>query len=116
LKKGRIMSDDNDLSVFDGEDNKHLAARQQAEAALRETDPDVRDAALAAASRTDPEAVADVLAEAGQGALPEDLAPQDDDDIAALSRTVEPGADSPSREGLIDDSPSGGSGADGQRR
>ncbi|GAN55797.1 hypothetical protein [Tanticharoenia sakaeratensis] len=110
------MSSTNDPVVFDGEDNKHHAARLQAEAALRDPDPESREAALDAAMRTDPEAVADVLAEAGQRALPEDLEPQDDDEIAALSRTVQPHSDAPSRAGITEQGAAGGSGADDEQR
>lgn len=104
------MSDD--LDQADGAGGKHGAARQLAEQALRAQaagDEEEADRLFAEAERADPQAVAALLEERrdDQGAA---LAPQDDAEIAAQSRTVEPGADAPSRAGI-----SGrGSGADTQ--
>ena len=75
---------------------------------------DEADRLFAEADRADPDAV--IAALQGQardpsgGAAGADAAPQDDAEIAAMSRTVEPGSDAPSRSGV-----SGrGSGADNQ--
>lgn len=106
------MSDDLDQS--DGAGGKHAAARQLAEQALRAQaagDEDEADRLFAAAERADPQAVAAVLEEhRGDPVTAVDASPQDDAEIAAQSRTIEPGADAPSRAGI-----SGrGSGADTQ--
>ncbi len=105
------MSDD--LDQTDGAGGKHSAARQLAEQALRAQaagDEEEAERLFADAERADPQAVIAVLEE-HQGdpatAAPE---PQDDAELAAESRTVQPGADAPSRAGV-----SGrGSGADTQ--
>ena len=101
-----------DLDQSDGIGGKHLAARQLAERALQaqaEGDGDEADRLFAEAERADPQAVIAVLEERGgsrTGAA--DMMPQDDDEIAAMSRTIEPGSAAPSRSGV-----SGrGSGAD----
>ena len=106
------MSDDLDQS--DGTGGKHAAARQLAEQALRAQaagDEDEADRLFAAAERADPQAVAAVLEEhRGDPVTAVDASLQDDAEIAAQSRTIEPGADAPSRAGI-----SGrGSGADTQ--
>jgi len=106
------MSDDLDQS--DGAGGKHAAARQLAEQALRAQaagNAAEADRLFAAAERADPQAVIAVLEEhQGDLAPAGDAGPQDDAEIAAQSRTVEPGADAPSRAGI-----SGrGSGADTQ--
>ena len=65
------------------------------------------------AGKTDPDAVSDVLAERTDGGAPgADILPQDDEEIAALSRTIEPRSAAPSRAGITES----GSGADGERR
>lgn len=110
----RSMNDD-DRPGDDG-GNKHAAARHLAEAGLRaeRTGDQARaDALFDEAEHTDPEALATVLAEnpaprrrvSGQGF-------GDDAGVARMSRTVEPGADAPSRAGITDE----GSGADSERR
>ncbi len=111
------MSDD--LDQADGAGGKHGAARHLAEQALRAQaagDEEEADRLFAEAERADPQAVAALLEErrddGGAALAPQDdaEAPQDDAEIAAQSRTVEPGADAPSRAGI-----SGrGSGADTQ--
>ena len=108
------MSDD--LDQTDGVGGKHAAARQLAEQALRAQaagNDDQADRLFADAERIDPQAVIAVLEErrndpatAGTPAA----APQNDDEVAAETRVVQPGADAPSRAGV-----SGrGSGADNQ--
>jgi len=106
------MSDD--LDQADDAGGKHAAARQLAEQALRAQtagDDDEADRLFAAAERADPQAAAAVLEEhRSDPPATVDASPQDDAEIAAQSRTVEPGADAPSRAGI-----SGrGSGADTQ--
>ena len=106
------MSDELDQS--DGVGGKHAAARQMAEQALRAQasgDEDEADRLFAAAERIDPDAVVAVLQERRDDpAKTAASAPQDAAEVAAMSRTVEPGADAPSRAGV-----SGrGSGADTQ--
>ena len=107
------MSDD--LDQTDGAGGKHAAARQLAEQALRAQaagDDEEAERLFADAERADPQAVIAVLEE-HRGDPPTAAAasePQDDAELAAESRTVEPGADAPSRAGV-----SGrGSGADTQ--
>lgn len=101
-----------DLDQSDGIGGKHLAARQLAERALQaqaDGDGDEADRLFAEAERADPQAVIAVLEERG-GSRPttSDTMPQDDDEIAAMSRTIEPDSAAPSRSGV-----SGrGSGAD----
>lgn len=106
------MSDD--LDQGDGAGGKHGAARQLAEQALRAQaagDEDEAERLFAAAERADPQAVIAVLEEhRDDPAATAATAPQDDAELAAESRTVEPGTDAPSRAGV-----SGrGSGADTQ--
>ena len=107
------MSDD--LDQTDGAGGKHAAARQMAEQALRAQaagDEEEAERLFADAERADPQAVIAVLEEhrddpASAATGP---GPQDDAELAAEARTVEPGADAPSRAGV-----SGrGSGADTQ--
>ena len=106
---------DDGLRQGDGIAGKHGAARalaEQALAAQARGDEDEADRLFAEADRADPDAVIAVLQERGgtQPSRGTDTAPQDDDEIAAMSRTVEPGSDAPSRAGV-----SGrGSGADNQ--
>lgn len=101
-----------ELDQGDGAGGKHGAARQMAERALRaQADGDLEEAdrLFADAERADPQAVAAVLQEHADEPSAADMAPQDDDEIAAMSRTIEPGR-APSRAGM-----SGrGSGGDNQ--
>lgn len=104
---------DDGLHQGDGISGKHGAARaleEQALAAQTRGDDDEADRLFAEADRVDPAAVIAVLqeraGEIGPGGASD--APQDDEEIAAMSRTVEPGSAAPSRAGI-----SGrGSGAD----
>ena len=106
---------DDGLHQGDGIAGKHGAARalaEQALAAQTRGDEDEADRLFAEADRVDPAAVIAVLqeraGEIGPGGASD--APQDDAEIAAMSRTVEPGSAAPSRAGV-----SGrGSGADGE--
>ena len=70
------------------------------------------DRLFAEAGKIDPDAVANALADAAADpadtATGADMGPQDDDEIAAMSRTVLPGPDAPSRAGIT----GSGSGAD----
>ncbi len=95
----------------DAEAGKHQAARTLAERAVRAQaagDEETADRLFAEAARLDPSAVEAVLSEA-VAPLGAPAEPQDDTEIAAMSRTVEPG-DAPSRAGIG----GRGSGADGQ--
>jgi hypothetical protein len=101
-----------------GSEGKHGQARALAEAALqaRDAGQDARaDMLLDEARRTDPEAVENLLMELG----PHELEPRDrgledgpatDEEVAAISRTLRPNADAPSRAGIR----GSGSGADNQ--
>ena len=106
---------DDGLRQGDGIAGKHGAARalaEQALAAQARGDEDEADRLFAEADKVDPDAVIAVLQERGgpRSRSGTDMAPQNDDEIAAMSRTVEPGSDAPSRAGV-----SGrGSGADNQ--
>ncbi len=98
----------------DAEGARHLTARQLAEQAIaaEETgDADEAERLFAAADKVDPDAVVAVLQERANEPPPN--APteeQDDDEVAAMSRTVQPHSAAPSRAGV-----SGrGSGADTQ--
>ncbi len=98
---------------------KHGAARAQAEAAERASDAaddgdadpvaeearasDLMDEAL----RTDPDALADALAQDGP-ALQGDRGTASDEEVASISRTIGTHADAPSRSGIT----GSGSGAD----
>ena len=103
-----------ELDQSDGVGGKHASARQLAEQALAAQaagDNTEADRLFAAAERADPDAVVALLQERADDApAGADLAPQDDNEVTALSRTIEPDADAPSRAGV-----SGrGSGADNQ--
>jgi len=107
---------DDGLQQGDGIAGKHGAARllaEQAVAAQARGDDEEADRLFAQAERSDPDAVIAVLQERAAeapGRTGGDAMPQDDAEIAAMSRTVEPGSDAPSRAGV-----SGrGSGADNQ--
>ncbi len=99
---------------LDGTDTKHETARRMAEAALdaqTEGEQERADLLMEKAGKTDPQAVEAVLSEHAGDAEPDpEIVVQDDEEIAALSRTIEPGSASPSREGIT----GGGSGADSQ--
>lgn len=106
------MSDDPESA--DSAAGKHGSARQLAEQALRAEaagDNDEAERLFEVADKTDPQAVIAVLAEhADDTPRTVDTKEQDDDEIAAMSRTVEPGSAAPSRTGV-----SGrGSGSDDQ--
>lgn len=109
------MSDRTDnLDSADGLAGKHGSARQLAEKALEAEaagDEGKAEGLFAAAEKADPDAVIAVLAEHAEDApRVVDTEPQDDGEIAAMTRTVEPGSAAPPRAGV-----SGrGSGADTQ--
>ena len=88
----------------DAEAGKHGTARQLAEQALRAQqagDDDEADRLFAEAERADPDAVVAVLQERAEDPpRPVGTEEQDDDEIAAMSRTMQPGADAPSRAGV----------------
>lgn len=101
----------------DGTAARHATARSMAERAIEAQaagDDEEADRLFNEAARIDPEAVADVLAsqadDPADSATGLDMAPQDDEEIAAMSRTVQPHSDAPSRAGVS----GSGSGADGQ--
>lgn len=104
-----------DIDQADGIGGRHGTARTMAERAMAAKaagDEDEANRLFAEATRIDPDAVETVLAAHAhdQAVIPADLAPQNDDEIAAMSRTVEPHSDAHARSGV-----SGrGSGADGQ--
>ena len=98
------------LDHGNGADQKHEAARNMAEAAMRaEAAGDVEQAAalLDQAQKADPSAVIETVSEHGDGAIPTaaDYTP-----IATESETVLPHSAAPSRAGITGP----GSGADGQ--
>lgn len=107
--------DNEKLHQSDGIDDKHEAARRMAEAALGAQDEGEQERAdllMDKAAKTDPQAVEEVLAEhAGDSAPDPEIVVQDDEEIAALSRRIEPGSASPSRAGVT----GAGSGADSER-
>jgi transcription elongation GreA/GreB family factor len=87
---------------------RHLAEKAQQAAA--EGDFERAEKLRAQADRTDPEAVADVLDERELGPLnPDDVRPASDEEVAAITRTIQPKSDAPSRAGIVGP----GSGADG---
>lgn len=106
------MSDDTDIpgsggSLDQGTGGRHQHARTLAEQAIRaqaEGDDDRADELFAEAGKIDPDAVANVLSDANANpsdtATGTDAGPQDDEEIAAMSRTVQSGADAPSRSGI----------------
>ena len=93
-----------DYQERDGTAGRHQTARSLAEKAIRAQargDGDEADALFAEANRIDPEAVANALSEGVTDRVQgEATEPQDDAEIAAMSRTVEPGSDAPSRSGI----------------
>jgi len=107
-----------ELHQGDGIAPKHAIARHLAELAVEAQaagDDGRAEMLFAEAEKTDPEAVAAFLAD--RAADPQDTAtsadaePQDDQEIAAMSRTIEPKSAAPSRAGIT----GSGSGADGER-
>ena len=108
--------------LIDGNDGagaeKHGQARSLVDAALRARqagEDDRADLLMEQARRTDPQAVEDALMEAMPNVLTadeRDLASgrASDEEVAAISRTVQPHAAAPSRAGITGP----GSGADGE--
>ena len=97
----------------DGEGERFANARALAERALRagsEGDSETADRLFAEANRIDPQAVEAVLNEAVVSREPPPP-PASDEEVAAMSRTVKPHSDAPSRAGITRD----GSGADNER-
>jgi hypothetical protein len=115
--EGRLAMDDT-LQQGDGIAGRHGTAREFAERALAAEargDQDEADRLFAQAERLDPEAAATVLSERRREAgstgrtAPQGMGPRQDDEVAAITRTVT-GDDAPSRAGIT----GSGSGADGQ--
>ncbi len=107
---------DDTLHQGDGIAGRHGTAREFAERALAAEargDQDEADRLFAQAEQIDPEAVANVLAErrgdAGGTAAPQALSPQQDEEVAAITRTVT-GHDARPPAGIT----GSGSGADGE--
>ena len=103
------MSDTNQGSD-EVDTGKHGGARDQAEAAERayaEGDDAKAGELLDQAMRTDPDGLANVLKEDGPS-MPGDEGVASDEEVAAISRQVEPKSDAPSRAGIT----GSGSGAD----
>lgn len=108
---------DDSLDQSDGLGGRHARARLLAEKALAAQaagDDDGADRLFAEADRIDPEAVANVLQERADDPTPTragaDAAPQNDEEVAAITRTIQPRSDAPSRSGITGP----GSGADSQ--
>ena len=105
------MSDTQGTDEVDS--NKRGSARQEVDAAARAQaagDDERASALIDQASRTDPDGLADALAQDRDAApLPGDMDRPDDAAVAAISRTIQPHADAPSRAGIT----GSGSGADG---
>ncbi|EHH68947.1 hypothetical protein [Gluconobacter morbifer] len=104
-----------DDDPFEGEDRKHATATQLAEAALRARksgDMTKAEQLMDEAERTDPEAAANVLAQSD--AVLDSATPASDEEVAAMTRTVEPHSDAPSRAGIFENED--GSGADSEKR
>ena len=93
--------------------NRHGTARALADQALRAQaagDDEEADRLFAQASSIDADAVANALQQDPADLAAAEAGPQDDEGIAAMSRTVEPNSDAPSRSGITGE----GSGADAQ--
>lgn len=105
------MSDSQGSDEVDG--NKHGAARQQADAAEQadaEGDDTRAEDLMDQALRTDPDGLADALAQDEDAPpLAADRGTASDDEVARISREVQPRSDAPSRAGIT----GSGSGADG---
>ncbi len=102
------MSDD-----LDATSARHGHARtlaEQAIAAQEAGDDDEADRLFAEAARVDPDAVANALTAAPDTAVGADSLPQEDEEIEAMSRTIQPNSDAPTRAGVG----GRGSGADSQ--
>ena len=92
-------------------EGKHGQARRLADAALKaqaEGRLDDAERLFAEATRTDPQAVEDALAETPVGARYDAAEIGTDAEVAAISRTIQPRSDAPSRSGIT----GSGSGAD----
>ncbi len=104
------MSDSQGGDEVDG--GKHGGARELAAAAARaqaDGDEVQAQALIDQALRTDPEGLGNALAQDEDApALPGDADAPDDDEVAAISREMQPKADAPSRAGIT----GSGSGAD----
>ncbi len=103
---------DDTLHQGDGIAGRHGTAREFAERAVAAEawgDQDEADRLFAEAERIDPEAVANVLSQRVTDRA-SDPGPQRDEEVAAITRTVKPGQDAPSRAGIT----GSGSGADGE--
>jgi hypothetical protein len=97
---------------------KHSIARHLAELAVQAQaagDDDKAELLFTEAEKTDPEAVAAFLADRASDpndtATSSDAEPQNDEEIAAMSRTIQPRSAAPSRAGISGP----GSGADSER-
>lgn len=93
-------------------EGKHGIARRLVDASMtaqREGRLDEAERLMDEAVRTDPSAVEDALMETRQGAKLDAAEIGTDAEVAAISRTIEPEADAPSRAGVT----GSGSGADG---
>ena len=105
------MSDTQGTDEVDG--NKHGGARELMDAADRavaEGDEAKADTLIDQALRTDPDGLAAALDQDRDAApLPGDAEVASDEDVAAISRTIQPKSDAPSRAGIT----GSGSGADG---
>ena len=105
------MSESQGTDEVDG--NKRGSARQAVDAAARARalgEDGRADGLLDQALHTDPDGLADALAQdRGAAPLPDDMDAPDDDAVAAISRTVQPHAGAPPRAGIT----GSGSGADG---
>lgn len=103
---------DDTVHQGDGIAGRHGTARQTAERALAAEargDQDEADRLFAEAEKVDPEAVATVLSER-RGEPGGDAGPQRDEEVAAITRTVQPGQDPRPPAGIT----GSGSGADSQ--
>ncbi len=90
--------------------SRHDGARQVAEAAMnaaKSGDTERAEDELRAAMHTDPQAVENMLSEKGRS-LPQDRGTATDEEVAAISREIQPRSDAPSRSGIT----GSGSGAD----
>ncbi len=90
--------------MSDAEGDRHATAREMTEQSLRAQaagDSDEADRLLAEAERVDADAVVAVLQEHAEDRPRIGAArPPRDREVAAMSRTVEPGASAPSRAGI----------------
>ncbi len=105
-----------DIQESDTGEGKHGQARRLADAAMaaqREGRHEDAERLLDEAQRADPQALEEALSEQGDGsragARLDAAEITTDDEVARISRTIEPGSGSPSRAGIT----GSGSGADG---